>query len=826
MKKATKVRWGAGAVAASLVVLACGGARPAPVAIVVPAATASATTAPQLVRETVVPRTCAARTKLAQLLGHNEPPPPAVTEQISDMLAPPTSVASSVKLQTNQAYRVAAPLSVLIRGEKGFGTGVVIDAKGYILTNYHVVADGRKKDFVTSVDVTFGDLTRTGRMNRQTQTYEADVVKFDSVRDLAIVKLKAPPPKLTAIKFAQSAPQIGEKVVSIGHAGIGFLWAAKTCSVASVGERQQDSSIIAGLECNRTDPALTPEQATRKKAACDEQKKQMVASLSSKTQGLAVQTDCAITHGDSGGPLVNMAGEVVGLNQSITADVATASFHVHIDEIREFSEKFPDAGIAILPDPYCDGGFDPSLEDLDLDGVTESLVAKGGGSIFGGYDRMSLLLDLDQDQSKRKSGAAGFDAEIALLVLHGATYVWYDTDNDDHFDVLLVDKDSDGAPEAEYRIDANGRVTEDKEKLPKHDVSAKFIKDTALHARLGKVVGAIGGDKYVSTKMLAAAADTVSIPDPYVAGGNEGRAVDSDGNGKADLVMTRGAFTRVTFIDADEDSVGSLKSGDTADALLKAKKVDAEIALVVQGDALWTLYDTNNDGTFDLILMARDSTFASAAWRVSGKDKPVPAPEQIGRKVLRPGLVEFARADRALNLLAHDVATDEALGALPSPTPSKSRFRALEVKGTLDGTVLESELEPWDIQLFDVDHNSKIAQKKPVDWAQAVKDGKFEAEVAVVRHATSEDSAKWVYYDTDADGHFDLVLFAPKAHAAPTQAFRVVKKDGKSGELLEVDSSAVSGRLFRHKSVFKDKVLAARWKSIANQVFKDDLVEP
>jgi hypothetical protein len=39
-----------------------------------------------------------------------------------------------------------------------------------------------------------------------------------------------------------------------------------------------------------------------------------------------------------------------------------------------------------------------------------------------------------------------------------------------------------------------------------------------------------------------------------------------------------------------------------------------------------------------------------------------------------------------------------------------------------------------------------------------------------------------VYYDTDGDGRFDLVLFAPKASAVPTQAFRVVKKEGADAQ--------------------------------------------
>ncbi len=819
------VRWLGLSVVPGMIAVACGGSAPPPKAATVqPTATAKT---PEAVREVVIPRTCAARTKLAQLLGHAETPPTAQLDQSSAAEPPPTSVAASTKLASNQAYRVIAPSTVLIRAEQGFGTGVVIDPKGYILTNYHVVADGRKKDFVITVDVTFGDLTGTGRMNRQAQSYEAEVVKADPVRDMAIVKVKDAPPKLVAAKLAKSDPQIAEKVMSVGHAGIGFLWAAKTCNIASIGERAQDSSIVAGFDCTKPDPALSADQAAKQKKACEEQKKRMTDALSSKTQGLAVQSDCAITHGDSGGPLVNMAGEVVGLNQSISADLATASFHVHLEEIRDFSTKYGDAGIPILPDPYCDGGFDPTLEDLDLDGVAESLVAKGGTTLFGGFDRMSLLVDLDQNQGKRKDAPGdSFDAELGLMVLKGVTYVWYDTDDNGKFDVLLVDKDSNGAPEVAYHIDDQGRLKEDKEILPKHDLSGKFVKDAALHPRLGKVASAIGGAKYVSSKTLASASDALTVPDPLIAAGTDGRAMDADGNGKSDVVVLRGAFSRVTLIDADETSLSSVKPGESAEELLKAKKVDAEIAIVVQGTSVWALYDTDNDAKFDLALTSSngDASVATGAWRL-GKGAPTAAPENIGRKLLRPGLVGFPRAAPALRALSSETAGDEGLGSLPAPMPSKAAFKVHDVKGSPAGTAVEAASFPWSYQLFDIDHNTKIPPK--TDVQKVVADGKYDAEVAVVRRIGADGIVSWVYYDTDGDGAFDLVLFVPKSGQDPTQAFRLTKKDKTATvATLEADSAAVAGKPLRHKSVFKDKVLAAKWKTLANAVFKADIIEP
>lgn len=826
--RGTVVRSMGALVTAAFVAAACGGPPPPPPKVPTPAAPKPA--APTAVREVIVPRTCAARTKLAQLLGRPQAAPAVVAEQSEGAPPPPTSVASGARLAANQAYRVVAPATALVRAEHGFGTGVVIDPKGYVLTNYHVVADGRKKDFVITVDVTFGDLTATGRMNRQAKSYEAEVVKVDPVRDLALLRVKDPPAKLTAAKFASSAPQIAEKVMSIGHAGIGFLWAAKTCNVASIGERQQDSSVLAGVDCGHPDPALDRAVAERQKKSCEEHKKQMTDALASKTQGLAVQTDCAITHGDSGGPLTNMAGEIVGLNQSISADLATASFHVHLEELRDFAAKHADKGVPVLPDPLCDGGFEPTLEDLDLDGVPETLVAKGSSTIFGGYDRMSLLIDLDQSHATKAARSAdGFDAEIAMLNLRGTMYVWYDTNDDGRFDLLLVDKDDDGAPESAYRIDAEGQLKEDKSAVSKHDLSGKFVKDRSLHARLGKIATAIGGTKYVSSRTLAAASDADTIPDPFLAAGTDGRSLDTDGNGKSDVAVLRGAFSRVTLVDADEDSLGDVKPGESVEELAKAKKIDAEVAVVVQGNAVWAMYDTDNDAKFDLVLATPGTNtsglFATAAWRLGAAGARTPAPDQVGRRLLRPGLVAFPRAEAALRGLSSDVASDEGLGSLPAPVPPRATFRTRAVKGAPDGTMVETFSAPYSIQLFDVDHNTRIPPKSDVQ--KVIEAGKFDAEVALVRRMGSGGYLTWVYYDTDGDGRFDLVLYAPKAAQDPTQAFRVKAGAGPDAKpTLEVDAAAVAGRPIRHRTVFKDKALGAKWKTLATTVFKAEFVEP
>jgi S1-C subfamily serine protease len=824
----------------SVMAVACGDKQAPPQTPSANTAAPKPATATREVHERIVPHVCPARRKLAQLLGSNNTPG-LTPEQSAESAPPPSSSAGdAVRVAANQAYRAVAPSTVLIRTGSGMGTGVVIDPRGYVLTNNHVIADGRKQNFVISANVTFGDLTPTGRMLKQDQNYEAVVVKVDPIRDLAIVKIKDPPAKLTAVKLAKTAPQIAEKVISVGHAGIGFLWAAKTCNVASVGERQYDVSRLAAFDCSNTDPSLTEAEAKRSKERCDESKKAMTDALNATTQGLAVQTDCAITHGDSGGPLVNAVGELVGLNQSISADLATASFHVHVDEIREFTSNFPEEGVAILPDPFCDGGSNTSLEDIDLDGIPDTVVSKGSSNTFAGYDRFSLLVDLDQNHFTKPEMSDTFDGEIALLTIRDTTYVWYDTDNDSRFDLVLIDKDNDGAPEQAFRLDKDGKPTEDKAAVPHHDLSSRYVKNTALHARLGKIATAIGGTKYVNPRVLAASKELTRTPDPILGGGAQGRAVDSDRNGNADAAVMRGAFSRGLLIDADEDSLRSVKPGEPVDELVKAKKVDAEISFVVQGSAVWAMYDTDNDSKFDLALMTTNGTdtsslLATNAWRLGAGGEMTPAPEQLGRKLLRPGLLpSMPRVVTALRLLGSDVAMDEGLGSLPSPRlSSRARFHVVDVAGFAPGTVVQAQYGGSSAMLFDVDHDTKLPKpvkpagkdtaKAGIDEAELTKmvdEGKFDAEVALVHRYGSDGGSDYVFYDTDSDGKFDLVLFVATSGKNPTQAYRT-----KSEDKLEVDPSAITGKMIRHRNVFKDKAMGPKWKAIAAKTLRAASIE-
>jgi serine protease Do len=146
------------------------------------------------------------------------------------------------------------------RPSKGVGSGFIVDAKGYILTNKHVVEDA------TRITISL----QTG------EKLLGAVVGEDEETDLAVIKV-SPARDLPFVKIGNSDDvQVGDWVLAIGSP-FGL-----------------DQTVTAGIISTRerTTPASTNFQRF-------------------------LQTDAAINRGNSGGPLVNMRGEVIGVNSQI-----------------------------------------------------------------------------------------------------------------------------------------------------------------------------------------------------------------------------------------------------------------------------------------------------------------------------------------------------------------------------------------------------------------------------------------------------------------------------------------------------------------------------
>ena len=167
----------------------------------------------------------------------------------------------------------------------GRGSGFVIDKKGYVLTNLHVV-EGADKIKV--------------RFSKKEEPYKAKLVGTDSDTEIALIKIE-PRGDLPVVALGDSGKlRVGQIVMAIGNP-------------AGVLERTFTVGHVSGLG------RFLPEFAAQMRLAASN----------------FIQTDAAITFGNSGGPLVNVDGEVIGINTAWAPGGENIGFAVPINFAKE-----------------------------------------------------------------------------------------------------------------------------------------------------------------------------------------------------------------------------------------------------------------------------------------------------------------------------------------------------------------------------------------------------------------------------------------------------------------------------------------------------------
>jgi putative serine protease PepD len=206
---------------------------------------------------------------------------PAPPSAASSAAAPPLTDEESINVSV---YKQASPAvaNILTKATEydffmdpvpveGAGSGFVIDPRGYILTNFHVVQEAQ------SIEVVLGDQSR----------YAAKFVGADQRNDVALLKVDPKGKHLASLPLGDSSTlQVGQKVLAIGNP-FGFQSTLTTGVVSALGRTVQTS------------------QTT----FIDE----------------AIQTDAAINRGNSGGPLINSHGDVIGINSAIYTPSGTTA---------------------------------------------------------------------------------------------------------------------------------------------------------------------------------------------------------------------------------------------------------------------------------------------------------------------------------------------------------------------------------------------------------------------------------------------------------------------------------------------------------------------
>ncbi|HBO54966.1 MAG: PDZ domain-containing protein [Kytococcus sp.] len=198
----------------------------------------------------------------------------------------PVSSAAKTNPDWNAVTAAVSPSVVSItvqgNGAGGEGSGVVIDTKGHVLTNHHVVSGAGDNPQIT---VTLAD----------GKTYEATIAGEDASTDLAVVTLTDPPEGLTPITVGSSDQlQVGDPVMAIGNP-LGLSGTVTTGIVSALNRPVTTSS----SEGQGQSPFGQPQGAP------------VVTS--------AIQTSAAVNPGNSGGALVDAAGRLVGINSSIAS---------------------------------------------------------------------------------------------------------------------------------------------------------------------------------------------------------------------------------------------------------------------------------------------------------------------------------------------------------------------------------------------------------------------------------------------------------------------------------------------------------------------------
>ncbi|NEP91064.1 MAG: trypsin-like serine protease [Okeania sp. SIO2C2] len=266
---------------------------------------------------------------------------------------------------------------------KGQGSGFIIDSKGIILTNAHVV------DKADKVTVSLND----GRQ------FTGEVKGTDEVTDLAVVEVDTKGENLPIATLGNSdLVQVGDWAIAVGNP-LGFN---NTVTLGIISTLKRPSSAV-GIPDKRLD---------------------------------FIQTDAAINPGNSGGPLLNDRGEVIGINTAIRADAMGIGFAIPINKAKEIKDilargqqvPHPFVGIQMItltPEVAKQNNSDPNSVLIlpEVNGVLVTKVLSGTAAEKSGMRIGDVILEIDNqsiisaEQLQRKVEDSGVGQKLQFKIL-------------------------------------------------------------------------------------------------------------------------------------------------------------------------------------------------------------------------------------------------------------------------------------------------------------------------------------------------------------------------------------------------------------------------
>ena len=230
--------------------------------------------------------------------------------------------------------------------DQGAGSGVVVRSDGYVVTNFHVIHD------VVGIKVHLPD----GR------TYDAEVVGWDIVTDLAVLKIEAED-ALPVIDWGDSDDiRVGDWVVAVGNALA--LKGGPTVTLGIVSAR------------GRT-------VRTEREPLYD-----------------MIQTDAAINDGNSGGPLVDMDGDVIGISTAVERRAQGIGFAISSETALPIIDSLIEHGRVVRPLMGMNGedvtAAIANRLDLNVDeGVVITRISRAGPAFNAGLQVGDVVISMD-----------------------------------------------------------------------------------------------------------------------------------------------------------------------------------------------------------------------------------------------------------------------------------------------------------------------------------------------------------------------------------------------------------------------------------------------
>lgn len=617
--------------------------------------------------------------------------------QVSAEPSTPARVERSqgAKGDLREVYRKVAPATVIVRAGTSYGSGVIIDPRGFVLTNHHVIAHAELVDLKARVQVQRGVLSPEGVMVLDEKPLSAWVLKSDPLIDLAVLQIIDAPSGLPSVKISKRDPVPGEAVAALGHGAIGLLWAIKDGEVASVGKLATHLASLVGTDCVvESDGEASP--ACRSAGASVELERKR---LEEKMPGLVVQSSCQISPGDSGGPLVSLAGELVGVNAFLKTDTragVTTNFHVHIAEVRKFLESVPSEPQRRVPSPWelvLPGGV---WADVDGDG-RDDLYTSGTGP------RTAFDVNASQ-QIVPPSFITRLKPDAVLGQVGGQWIGWFDRDRDGTFDRVVL------GGKVGQALEFDGRT-------PGRFLGGASLLDPDLLT--SSAWRTIANELQTTVN----ATELPLPPDPMV-GAKDFKPRDLDGDGKPDLVTARRGAGSVAFIDAT--GVGDLEA--------------STVRLVRQLNRWWIFVGETR------VYESIDFTTIERAWLRT--ETLVPAPELRGADWRAVALASFTGLSRER--------VGQAFAAMNLYRPAAPP-KMFPIFGTTRGKVITMSAPNLPLSIVSAAETQAttiafaLEGKSNDTWAQQGFPGAGFL-------WSSSNGREWFQFDTDADGAIDTVL--------------------------------------------------------------------